>query len=109
MHRTVNIPDIKCAKCSLQLLYFMTDKTTKCNIETCTYYPEDSACSGHTDASKGTCFGAPNGEDRRKLIRVSSALLLCGCSMFPTLSNPGIESRDGTIILQRPPSNVAGG
>lgn len=38
----------------------MTDKTTKCGMEVCTYYAEDSACSGQTDASEPTCFGAPN-------------------------------------------------
>eukprot|EP01040_Poterioochromonas_malhamensis_P013476 gene13476-14822_t len=39
---SVNIPDVQCDKCSLQLLYVMTDKSTKCGIET------------------STCFGAPN-------------------------------------------------
>ncbi len=38
----------------------MTDKSTKCGMEICTYYAEDSACSGQTDASLPTCFGAPN-------------------------------------------------
>lgn len=38
----------------------MTDKSTKCGMELCTYYAEDSACSGQTDASQPTCFGAPN-------------------------------------------------
>lgn len=57
---TVEIPDVNCDKCTLQLLYFMTDKTTKCGVQQCTYYPEDSACSGHTDPNAGTCFGAPN-------------------------------------------------
>ena len=56
---TVNIPDINCTQCSLQLLYIMTDKTTLCNIGNCTYYAEDSACSGHTDSTR-SCFGAPN-------------------------------------------------
>jgi hypothetical protein len=27
-------------QCSLQLLYFMTDKSTKCGVDICTYYPE---------------------------------------------------------------------
>ena len=56
---SVNIPDVSCSKCSLQLLYVMTDKTTKCGVETCFYNPADSACSGHTSASEGTCAGAP--------------------------------------------------
>ena len=59
-HITVTIPDVKCEKCVLQLVYFMTDKTTKCGVDVCTYYPQDSACSGHTDAAAGKCFGAPN-------------------------------------------------
>ena len=29
-HMTVNIPDVYCAKCSLQMLYIMTDKTVNC-------------------------------------------------------------------------------
>jgi len=56
---TVNIPDVHCDKCSLQLLYVMTDKSTKCGIETCHYNPEDSACSGHTSADEPACLGAP--------------------------------------------------
>jgi hypothetical protein len=58
---TVNIPDINCTQCSLQLLYIMTDKTTFCNIENCTYYSENSACSGHIDDTP-QCFGAPNSD-----------------------------------------------
>jgi hypothetical protein len=27
-------------QCTLQLLYFMTDKSTKCGVDICTYYPE---------------------------------------------------------------------
>lgn len=54
---TVTIPNIKCEQCSLQLLYIMTDKTTLCNIDYCTYYPDESACSGHLDNSP-KCFGA---------------------------------------------------
>lgn len=53
------IPDVKCDKCTLQLIMFMTDKTVRCGVPTCTYYPEDSACSGHIDNSPA-CFGAPN-------------------------------------------------
>lgn len=59
-HLTVDIPDVQCEKCTLQLIYFMTDKTVKCGSLLCTYYPEDSACSGQIEASEPTCFGAPN-------------------------------------------------
>lgn len=34
---SVNIPDIQCDKCSLQLLYVMTDKTVKCGTPVCYY------------------------------------------------------------------------
>lgn len=37
----------------------MTDKSTRCGIPQCTYYADDSACSGHTDNSSA-CGGAPN-------------------------------------------------
>lgn len=56
---SVFIPDVLCAKCSIRLLYVMTDKTTKCDIPICTYYADDSACSGKIDSSP-TCYGAPN-------------------------------------------------
>ena len=57
---SVNIPDIKCDKCSLQLLYVMTDKSVRCGIETCYYNPADAACKGSTDPAASTCAGAPN-------------------------------------------------
>mmetsp|Transcript_21890 Transcript_21890/g.23858 ORF Transcript_21890/g.23858 Transcript_21890/m.23858 type:complete len:266 (-) Transcript_21890:195-992(-) len=57
---SVNIPDVQCDKCSLQLLYVMTDKSTKCGIETCYYNPADAACKGSTDPNAATCTGAPN-------------------------------------------------
>jgi len=57
---SVEIPDIKCDKCSLQLLYIMTDKSVKCGIDVCYYNPYDAACKGSTDEKKPTCFGAPN-------------------------------------------------
>jgi hypothetical protein len=57
---SVNIPDVKCDKCSLQLLYVMTDKTVKCGIETCYYNPADAACKGSVDPDAPTCAGAPN-------------------------------------------------
>lgn len=57
---SVNIPNVDCKKCSLQLLYVMTDKTVKCGTETCYYNPEDSACKGSTDPNAETCPGAPN-------------------------------------------------
>ena len=58
---SVNIPNIQCSKCSLQFLYIMTDKTVNCNIPTCYYNPEDSACKGSTDPNAAKCAGAPNG------------------------------------------------
>lgn len=57
---SVFVPNVKCSKCSLQFLYVMTDKTVKCNIETCYYNPADSACKGSTDPNAATCAGAPN-------------------------------------------------
>lgn len=57
---SVNVPDIKCDKCSLQLLYVMTDKTVSCGSPTCYYNPADAACKGSTDPSADTCLGAPN-------------------------------------------------
>jgi hypothetical protein len=59
-HISVNIPPIKCNKCSLQLLYVMTDKSTKCGIETCYYNHDDAACKGSTDPNAANCAGAPN-------------------------------------------------
>lgn len=56
----VFVPDVDCAKCSLQLLYIMTDKSTKCGMETCYYNPLDAACKGSTNPSAPTCAGAPN-------------------------------------------------
>ena len=57
---SVNIPDVNCTQCSLQLLYVMTDKTVKCGTKTCYYNPDDSACKGSTDPDAETCAGAPN-------------------------------------------------
>jgi hypothetical protein len=57
---SVYIPNVKCSKCSLQFLYVMTDKTTKCGVETCYYNPADAACKGSTDPNAATCAGAPN-------------------------------------------------
>jgi len=59
-HMSVNIPDVKCDKCSFQLLYVMSDKSVKCGIETCFYNPADAACKGSTDPAATTCVGAPN-------------------------------------------------
>ena len=59
-YMSVNIPNVKCDKCSLQLLYVMTDKSVKCNIPTCYYNPLDAACKGSTSATAATCAGAPN-------------------------------------------------
>jgi len=57
---SVYIPDVQCSKCSLQFLYFMTDKTVNCGVPSCYYNPLDSACKGSTDPTKATCAGAPN-------------------------------------------------
>jgi hypothetical protein len=57
---SINIPDIKCDKCSLQFLYVMTDKTVNCGIPTCYYNPDDASCKGSTDPDAPTCVGAPN-------------------------------------------------
>jgi hypothetical protein len=59
-HMSVNIPDVDCKKCSIQLLYLMTDKVIKCGIDTCYYNPADAACKGSTDPNAATCAGAPN-------------------------------------------------
>lgn len=59
---SVNIPNVKCDKCSLQLLYVMTDKSVKCGIPTCYYNPDDAACKGSTDPNAATCPGAPNSQ-----------------------------------------------
>ena len=57
---SVFVPDVLCSKCSLQLLYLMTDKTTNCGIDTCFYNPADAACKGSTNEKKVKCLGAPN-------------------------------------------------
>jgi len=57
---SVFVPDVKCDKCSLQLLYVMTDKSVKCGIPVCYYNPQDAACKGSTDPNADTCVGAPN-------------------------------------------------
>jgi hypothetical protein len=57
---SVYIPNVSCEKCSLQFLYVMTDKTTKCGIPLCYYNPLDAACKGSTDPNANTCAGAPN-------------------------------------------------
>ncbi len=56
----INIPDVKCNKCSLQFLYVMTDKTVNCGSPICYYDPKDAACKGSTDPAAATCAGAPN-------------------------------------------------
>lgn len=57
---SINVPDIRCDKCSLQFLYVMTDKSTSCGMETCYYNADDAACKGSTDPNAPTCVGAPN-------------------------------------------------
>lgn len=55
---TIDIPDVQCDECSLQLLFVMTDKTTNCGTEFCNYYADDDNCIGHTDPNEGVCTGA---------------------------------------------------
>lgn len=55
---TIDIPDVECEECSLQLLFVMTDKTTNCGTEYCNYYADDDNCIGHTDPDAGVCTGA---------------------------------------------------
>lgn len=55
---TIEIPDVMCCSCSLQLLFIMTDKTTGCGLEYCTYYANDDNCIGHTTTTEGICAGA---------------------------------------------------
>ena len=55
---TIEIPNVKCEKCSLQLLFLMTDKTVKCGTEYCNYYENDDNCIGHVDEKEGICAGA---------------------------------------------------
>jgi len=58
---SVNIPDIKCDKCSLQFLYLMTDKNVNCGQIPPYYYdPSDASCKGSTDPTVKNCAGAPN-------------------------------------------------
>lgn len=59
---SVFVPDINCHKCSIQLLYVMTDKSTACGMNSCKYYPNNSACKGSTDPASKTCPGAPNSD-----------------------------------------------
>ena len=55
---TIDIPDVQCDECSLQLLFVMTDKTTACGTEYCNYYADDDNCIGHVDPNEGVCTGA---------------------------------------------------
>lgn len=55
---TIEIPNVKCEKCSLQLLFLMTDKTVNCGTEYCNYYENDDNCIGHVDEKEGICAGA---------------------------------------------------
>lgn len=58
---SVNIPDIKCTQCVMQLLYIMTDKIVKCGQPLdCYYDASETACKGTTDPDSPTCFGAAN-------------------------------------------------
>jgi hypothetical protein len=54
---TVFIPDVACARCSLQLVAVMTDDTIGCGVPTCAYYSDDSSCSGWSPATPDC--GAP--------------------------------------------------
>ena len=79
---SVNIPDVKCDKCSLQLLYVMTDKSTKCGIQTCYYNPNDAACKGSTDPDAATCAGAPNSN-----VCVQENECFSNCKCLPCVSS----------------------
>lgn len=68
---SVPIPDVKCAKCSLQLLNIMTDKSKGgCGIDKCVYKPENAQCRPNEEEvpndKKKTCstwttnFDLPN-------------------------------------------------
>lgn len=54
---SVYIPDVLCTKCSIRAIMVMTDKSVACGWNICTYHPDDSECSGHTDSSP-PCAGA---------------------------------------------------
>jgi hypothetical protein len=54
---TVEIPDIQCSKCSIRVLYVMTDKSVACGLAQCVYYADDTECSGHTDPAIAQCAG----------------------------------------------------
>lgn len=55
---TLDMPDVDCKECSLQLLFIMTDKTVGCGLEYCNYYADDDNCIGHTTTDEGICTGA---------------------------------------------------
>jgi hypothetical protein len=55
---TLDIPDVDCKECSLQLLFIMTDKTVGCGLEYCNYYENDDNCIGHLTTEEGVCKGA---------------------------------------------------
>lgn len=55
---SLDLPNIDCEECSLQLLFIMTDKTINCGLEYCNYYSDDDNCIGHTNLKQGICLGA---------------------------------------------------
>lgn len=79
---SVNIPDVQCDKCSLQLLYVMTDKTVKCGTPVCYYNPDDAACKGSTDPNAATCAGAPNSQ-----VCVAEGECFSNCKFFSSSSS----------------------
>lgn len=76
---TVNIPDVACDKCSLQLLYVMTDKTTRCTNSTavCDLYMDDTECSGRLDKSQPKCQGASTDEPCKRANTCFSSYWSC--------------------------------
>lgn len=80
---SIYIPDVDCKKCSLQFLYFMTDKSTKCGTPTCYYNPLDTGCKGSTDPNAPTCGGAPNSN-----VCVQEGECFSNCKPAPAPSPP---------------------
>lgn len=110
------IPDVQCSKCSLQLLYVMTDKTTNCGIDTCYYNPSDAACKGSTDPYKATCAGAPNSNvcleenecfSNCKLIKCLNVLLYCFLINIFQFFQSDHSCTDVTITGTKPFSSFA--
>jgi len=103
---SVYIPNVNCTQCSLQLLYIMTDKTNLCGVPSCTYYTNDSACSGHTDNSIA-CFGAPNNNPCR--LKNTCFSNYHSCTDCRILGQHKLDNFQYTIPVQWPLSNLTNG